>query len=128
MDRARDVVVFDTIDGGDVIYRNAGWALPADRIALIAPGAVQYNELHGALYYASGSTVAVGPGGSVVLVASPALAGLASLATDGSAQPLRTSEPIGDYLVFKILPGSSLLGVKVVSTAGPRPLGTGIFP
>ncbi len=122
-----DVIVFDTVDGGASIYRNAGWALPSDRIALIAPGDVQYNELHGALYYASGSVVSVGPGGSVFLVASPALTGLASLASSGDAQPVAVPLPIGHYLVFKIPPGASLLGVRVVSTAGRRPLGTGIF-
>jgi hypothetical protein len=127
VDGARDVIVFDTVDGGPSIYRNAGWALPADRIALVAPGAVQYNELRGALYYASGSTVEVGPGGSVILVASPALGGLASLAAMGSAVAVPTSRPIGDYRVFKIPPGVSLLGVRVVSKPGPRPLGTGIF-
>ncbi len=122
-----DVIVLDTVDGGASFYRNAGWALPSDRIALIAPGDVQYNELHGALYYASGSVVSVGPGGSVFLVASPALTGLASLASSGDAQPVAVPRPIGHYLVFKISPGASLLGVRVVSTAGHRPLGTGIF-
>jgi len=122
-----DVIVFDTVDGGASFYRNAGWALPSDRIALIAPGDVQYNELQGALYYASGSVVSVGPGGSVFLVASPALTGLASLASSGDAQPVAVSRPIGHYLVFKIPPGASLLGVRVISTANHRPLGTGIF-
>jgi hypothetical protein len=123
---ARDVIVFDTVDGGGSIYRNAGWALPTDRVALIAPGAVQYNELHGALYYASGSVVSVGPGGSVILVASPGLGGLASLAAAGDAQPVAVSPPIGGYRVFKIPPGASVLGVRIVSTTGQRPLGTGI--
>jgi hypothetical protein len=122
----RDVVVFDTVDGGASIYRNAGWALPDDRIALVAPGAVQYNELHGGLYYASGDAVRVGPGGSVLLIASPALGGLASLAAAGQALPVATLRPIGDYRVFRIPPGAALLGVQVVSTGGPRPLGTGI--
>jgi hypothetical protein len=123
---SRDVVVFDTVDGGASIYRNAGWALPSDRVALVAPGVVQYNELHGALYYASGATLSVGPAGSVLLVASPALPGLASLAAAGDARPVATPRPIGDYRVFKIPPGTSLLGVGVVATSGPRPLGTGI--
>ena len=128
VDRTSDVIVFDTVDGGDAIYRNAGWALPADRVALVAPGSVQYNELHGSLYYASGHTVAVGPAGSVFLVASPALDGVSSLAAEGDALPVATPRPIGGYRVFKILPGVSLLGVQIVSTAGPRPLGTGIIP
>ena len=79
----RDVVVFNTVDGGQNIYRNAGWALPDDRIALIQPGGVLYNQLQGALYYASGTTIDVRPSGSVLLVASPALPGLASLAAAG---------------------------------------------
>ena len=122
-----DVIVFDTVDGGASIYRNAGWALPADRIALVGPGAVQYNELRGALYYASGATITVGPGGSVILVASPALSGLASLAATGKARPVATSQPIGGYRVFRVPPGASILGVRIASSAGPRPLGTGIF-
>jgi hypothetical protein len=123
---SRDVIVFDTTDGGGAIYRNAGWSLPSDRVALIVPGMLQYNELHGALYYASGSTIAVGPGGSVYLVASPGLAGLSTLAAEGSAQLVPTPEPIGYYRVFRVLPGASLLGVHIVTKAGPRPLGTGI--
>jgi hypothetical protein len=123
---SRDVIVFDTVDGGASIYRNAGWALPAFRIALVAPGVVQYNQLHGTLYYASGSSVAVAPGGSVFLVASPGLPGLASLAAAGDARPVTTPRPIGYYRVFEIPAGASLLGVRVVSTPGPRPLGTGI--
>ena len=122
----RDVVVFDTVDGGQNIYRNAGWALPGDRIALIQPGGVLYNELHGALYYASGKAVAVAPGGSVLLVAPPALPGLASLTATGGVRQVTTPRPIGGYLVWRIPPGSSLLGVRVVTRAGPRPLGTGI--
>ena len=43
----RDVVMFDTIDGGANIYRNAGWALPGDRITLIVPGQVLYNQFQG---------------------------------------------------------------------------------
>ena len=55
----RDVVVFDTVNSGQNIYRNAGWALPDDRIALIHPGLVLYNEFRGALYYDAARTVAV---------------------------------------------------------------------
>ncbi len=122
----RDVVVFDMPDGGANIYRNAGWALPDARIALVAPGDVVYNEQHGALYYTSGSTVAVGPGGSVLLVASPALAGLARLTADGSAVPVATPQPIGGYRVWRLGPGAGILGVRIVERAGPRPLGGGI--
>ena len=122
----RDVIVFDTVDGGGSIYRNAGWALPSDRIALIAPDALQYNQLHGSLYYASGTTVAVGPAGSVFLVASPALPGLAGLARAGEARAVATPEPIGGYRVFELPPGVSVLGVRIVATSGARPLGSGI--
>jgi hypothetical protein len=120
------VVAFDVLDGGPHIYRNAGYALPGARLALVGPGGVVYNQLHGSLYYASGRTLAVGPGGSVLLVASPALPGLARLAAAGSAIPARTPEPIGGYLVWRLPPGVTLLGVRIVETAGPRPLGTGI--
>ncbi len=122
----RDVVVFDTYDGGGNIYRNAGWELPDDRIALIQPGGILYNQQNGALYYASGATLAVGPGGSVLLVASPALPGLAALAAGGHLTPVPTPQLIGGYRVWRISPGLSVLGVKIVATAGPRPLGTGI--
>ncbi len=120
------MIVFDTVDGGASIYRNAGWSLPGDRIALVAPGALQYNELHGALYYASGASVAVGPSGSAFLVASPGLEGLASLVAGGEATPVSTPAPIGSYRVYRLAPGASVLGIRVVETAGPRPLGTGI--
>ncbi len=122
----RDVVVFDTIDGGANIYRNAGWELPDYRIALIVPGQVLYNQLQGALYYTSGNTAPVGPSGSVFLVASPSLPGLASLATQGYALPVATPQPIGGFRVYQILPGASVLGVRVVARPGPRPLGHGI--
>src|SRR5664280_1644680 len=123
---ARDVVVFDTLDGGSNIYRNAGWELPEDRIALVAPGRLLYNELHGALYYASGATTAAGRSGSAFLVASPALPGLASLTALGYALPVTTPQLIGGYRVWQILPGVAILGVRVVEASGPRPLGTGL--
>ncbi len=126
VDPSRDVVVFDTVDGGSTIYRNAGWSLPGVRIALITPGTVLYNEQHGALYYASGDTVDAGPSGSVLLVASPALPGLASLTAQGYAIPVATPRPIGGYLVWRLLPGTTVLGVHAVSRPGPRPLGRGI--
>ncbi|MGH9080330.1 MAG: hypothetical protein ACRDYE_09720, partial [Acidimicrobiales bacterium] len=123
----RDVMVFDVPDGGGNIYRNAGWALPEARIALIEPDHVLYNEEHGALYYASGGTAAVGPGGSVFLVASPALPGLARLIAGGDALPVATPRPIGGYRVWRVRPGASILGVSIVQQAGPRPMGGGIF-
>ncbi len=122
----RDVIVLDTPDGGASIYRNAGWELPADRVALITPGGLLYNEQHGALYYAAGTSVAVGPTGSVVLVASPALSGLSSLVAQGDASPLPTPVPIGGYRVWKVAPGTTLLGVRITERAGPRPLGRGL--
>ncbi|HEX3840620.1 MAG TPA: hypothetical protein VHU85_07500 [Acidimicrobiales bacterium] len=123
---ARDVVVFDTIDGGANIYRNAGYALPDDRIALIQPNGVLYNQLQGALYYAKGNTVATAPSGSIILVASPSLPGLAALTAQGYALPVATPRPIGGYRVWQLLPGTTVLGVHMVSRAGPRPLGGGI--
>jgi hypothetical protein len=122
----RDVVVFDTLDDGGAIYRNAGWALPDDRVALVSPGAVVYNQLDGALYYASGNTLAVGPSGAAYLVASPSLPGLDSLIARGSARPVATPLPIGGLRVWRISPGTGILGVQVVATAGHRPLGQGI--
>ncbi|HWD52276.1 MAG TPA: hypothetical protein VG412_07740, partial [Acidimicrobiales bacterium] len=122
----RDVVVFDTVDGGANIYRNAGYALPDLRIALVQPGGVLYNQVHGTLYYAKGNAVATAPSGSVFLVASPGLAGLAALVAQGYALPVATPRPIGGYRVWQLLPGTTVLGVHLVSRAGPRPLGTGI--
>jgi 4-amino-4-deoxy-L-arabinose transferase-like glycosyltransferase len=126
----RDVVVLDTLDGGVSFYRGAGWALPDARIALVAPGQVVYNEQGGALYYAegtpAGASVAVGPSGSVVLVASPALPGLARLAAAGDLTLLSMARPIGDYRVWQVRPGVTILGVPVVERAGRRPLGGGV--
>ncbi len=122
----RDVVVIDSVDGGSAFYRTAGWALPLDRVALVVPGAVEYNEQLGSLYYASGRTVRVGVGGDVLLIAPPDLPGLARLA--GRVQAVRVAgDPrIGDYLVWRVSPGATILGVHVVATPGRRPLGTGI--
>jgi hypothetical protein len=126
--RTGDVLVFDMPDGGANIYRNAGWALPADRSALITNGDILYNQLHGSLYYASGRTIEVGPGGAALLVASPALPGLAALTRLGEAVPVATPRPIGGYLVWMVRPGAEILGLTVVSTDGPRPLGRGLVP
>jgi hypothetical protein len=123
---ARDVVVFDTVDGGANIYRNAGYALPGLRIALIQPDGVLYNQLHGVLYYAKGNTVATAPSGSIFLVASPSMPGLAALTAQGYALPVATPQPIGGYRVWQLLPGTTVLGVRMVSSSGPRPLGGGI--
>jgi hypothetical protein len=126
LDPSRDVVVFDTVDGGDAIYRNAGWALPDVRVTLIQPGGVLYNQLGGSLFYARGTTVAAGPDGTVFLVSSPVLPGLATLTAEGYAIPVDTPTPIGGYLVWRLVPGATVLGVTAVSRAGPRPLGGGI--
>jgi len=123
---ASDVIVFDTVDGGDTLYRNAGWELPDRRIALVAPGTVLYNEEHGALYYRPPTAITVGPGGSVLLVASPAMPGLAQLTKDQQALPVTTEQLIGGYRVWRIQPGVSVLGVPVRASAGPRPLGHSI--
>jgi 4-amino-4-deoxy-L-arabinose transferase-like glycosyltransferase len=121
-----DVVLFDAVDGGPDIYRNAGWEQPDVRIAMVAPGQVAYNQLHGALYYASGDTVPVRPGGTVLLVASPALPGLSGLIATGQAQAVRTPLPITGFQVWRILPGTSILGVRTVTSTVPPDLGTGI--
>ena len=122
----RDVVVIDSVDGGITFYRNAGWELPRDRVALIVPGAVVYNEQHNSLYYASGSAVQVGPGGVVYLIAPPDLPGLGPLAGAGKAVEVTRATPIADYRVWRVEPGSSLLGVAIDAVAGPRPLGSGL--
>jgi len=100
--------------------------LPGVRIALIGIHQYHYNELHGSLYYEHGGSIAVAPGGSVLLVASPALPGLAELVRNGTAVAVPLSHPIGGFLVWRIRPGVSILGVPVVARAGRRPLGTGI--
>jgi hypothetical protein len=51
---------------------------------------------------------------------------LASITAQGYALPVSTPRPIGGYRVWQILPGVSILGVRIVAQAGPRPLGTGI--
>ena len=122
----RDVVVLDTTDGGSQYYRNAGWELPADRVALIGPGHLLYNQQGRSLYYATGTTVAVGPGGVAYVVASPALPDLFRLTGTGAAAQVRRVRPIGGWLVFAVRPGSTILGVTVVEQRGPRPLGTGL--
>ncbi len=120
----RDVVVFDTIDGGQNIYRNAGWELPDARIALIGADQVLYNEVGGGLFYDPPARIAVAPGGSVLLVASPALPGLGALTANGEAVSVPTTD-IGGYRVWRVRTGVSLLGVPVVATPGPGPLGRG---
>lgn len=126
VDPRRDVIVIDSVDGGSAFYRNAGWSLPAHRVALIVPGEAVYNELGGSLFYTARTTVPVAPGGSVYLIAAPSLPGLRQLAGTGLVTRVRSAPPIGDYLVWKIAPGASILGVRVTVTVGPRPLGHGL--
>ncbi|HEY4928992.1 MAG TPA: hypothetical protein VIH95_07555, partial [Acidimicrobiales bacterium] len=126
VDARRDVVVIDSVDGGTEFYRNAGWSLPSKRVTLVAPGSAAYTEQGGSLYYQDQSTVPVAPGGWVYLVAAPNLPGLRQLAGTGKVTWLRHAPRIGDYLVFRIAPGSSILGVHVTVVPGPRPLGAGI--
>ena len=122
----RDVVVIDSVDGGDTFYRNAGWALPLDRVALVVPGAAIYNQQHGSLYYTQRRTVPVGPGGSVYLIAPPSLPGLAQAAQAGHVALVPLTPTIAAYRVWRISPGASILGVRVVASDGPRPLGSGL--
>ncbi len=124
--RPGDVLVFDTIDGGSNIYRDAGWELPQVRSDLIAPADVLYQQLHRNLYYTSGTVVDVPPGGTVLLVASPALTGVAELAGTGEARLLALRHPVGGYLVFRVATGASLLGVRFVRVAHLGSLGHGI--
>jgi hypothetical protein len=122
----RDTVLMDSVDGGIGIYRNAGWELPRDRIALLAPGAVIYNELGGSLYYTLRPTVEVGPGGAAYLIALPDLPGLASLVAQGEAAPVTGAAPVGHYRLWRVSSGTSVLGVRVVTVPGPHPLGSGL--
>ncbi len=125
-DPGSDVVVLDTLDTGGAYFRNAGWALPSARVALLQPDHYLYNELDGTLYYQPGPDVEVGPGGSVLLVASPMLPGLSTLVTEGFAYPVPLLRPIGDLRAYRLPAGTSILGTRVVTSAGPRPLGRGI--
>ena len=126
VDPRRDVVVIDSVDGGSAFYRNAGWSLPAHRVALIVPGEAVYNELGGSLFYTARTVVPVAPGGSVYLVAAPSLPGLRQLAGTGLVTRVRSAPHIGDYLVWRIAPGASVLGVRITVATGPRPLGHGL--
>ena len=88
VDPRRDVVVVNSMDAGIDFYRTAGWALPADRVTLVTPGAAIYNELGGSLYYTQQSTVSAGPGGSTFFVAKPSLPGIEELVAAGMATPV----------------------------------------
>jgi hypothetical protein len=125
VDPTRDVIVIDSVDGGLGFYRQAGWELPGQRVVLVGPGAALDDEHGGSLYYTDRSTVAVAPGGSVYLVASPTLPGLAATVDTGRAS-LVPGVRVGGFEVWRIGPGGSILGVPVVATPGPRPLGSAI--
>ncbi len=125
IDPADDVVVVDSVDGGSAFYRQAGVELPSQRVALVVPGASVYEEHEGSLYYTYRSTLAVGPGGSAYLIAAPTLPGLRALAGTGDLVRVPGAR-VDDYLVWRIPPGASILGVRVVATSGPRPLGAGV--
>lgn len=121
-----DVLVFDTVDGGGAIYRNAGYELPDVRSDLVGPAGVLYQQWHRSLYYTAGTVVAVPPHRTALLVASPALPGVARLARAGEVHIVRPARPVGGFLVLRVSPGASLLGVRFVRTARPGPLGHGI--
>ena len=99
-----------------------GGQLPDDRIALIVPGQVLYNQLQGALYYTSGQHRrgrAVGLGLS---------GGLSRRCPDWPPSPPRATRcrwPLpsrsADYRVWQILPGASILGVPSWSPARSPP-------
>lgn len=125
VDPARDVIVMDSLDGGMAFYRQAGWVLPRQRLALVTPGASVYDEHGGSLYYTDGTTVPVGPGGAAYLLAPPALPGLAALVVAGHARQVLGAH-VADFQLWRVDPGASILGVQVRATSGPRPLGSGI--
>ncbi len=120
-----DVLVIDSVDGGVAFYRQAGTALPGRDIVLVSPGTTDYLEHGGSLNYSDGRSVPAVPGGSVYLIASPILPGLETLTSTGEAK-LIPGYRIADFLVWSVRPGASILGVPVVTTQGPLPLGTGI--
>ena len=126
VDPRRDVVVIDSLDGGASFYRNAGWSLPTHRVVFIAPGAAVYDQLGGSLFYSARHAVTVAPGGSVYLIASPTLPGLRQLSGTGKVTLVRAAGRLADYLVWRITPGASILGVKVVVADRSLPLGTGL--
>ena len=126
VDPRRDVVVVNSMDAGIDFYRTAGWALPADRVTLVTPGAAIYNEQGGSLYYTQQSTVSAGPGGSIFFIAKPSLPGIEALVAAGLATPVPSAPHIGEYRVWRFTPGTSILGVKFTVTSGPRPLGHGL--
>jgi hypothetical protein len=118
-------VVFDTVDGGGNIYRNAGFELPGDRIALVSPHRLIDVEQHGSLDQPSAlgqhgpQTLDAPVGGTVLLVASPAMPGLAALTAHLDALPVKSAGHIGGYLVWQVQTGVKILGVPVVAqTAG----------
>jgi len=127
VDSRRDVVVLDSVDGGINFYRSAGWSMPDERVAMVVPGEAIYNEQGGSLFYTLSRTVPVAPGGSVYLIAPPSMSSVASLAKSGKITLITAAPRIGDYLVWKIAPGSSILGVRVTVVDGPRPLGSGLL-
>ena len=115
------------------LARRRDGVLPAGRVGAAPParGAGRRpepsvnDELGGSLYYTDRRTVAVGPGGAVYLIASPTLPGLTAATAAGRATPVPGAR-VGDYQVWRIEPGGSVLGVHVVAADGPRPLGAGI--
>ena len=120
-----DALVIDSLDGGVAFYRQAGTAMPGRDIVLVSPGTTDYTEHGASLDYAGPRTVPASPGGSVYLIASPILPGLETLTSTGQAQ-LVPGFRIADFLVWRIQPGASILGVPVVTTHRPPPLGTGL--
>jgi len=127
VDARRDVIVVDSVDGGVDFYRNIGWSMPTQRVALVVPGAAIYNEQGGSLFYTLSRTVPVAPGGSVYLIAPPSLSSVKSLAKAGKVTLITAAPHIGGFLVWRIAPGSSVLGVRITAVAGPRPLGSGLL-
>jgi hypothetical protein len=130
IDPRTDVVVSVAIGPGLDLYRNMGFALPGVRVSLVSlsPPVVLYTELHGLLYYGSGTTIALGPGGTAWFLTAPGAPDLSATATPaGSIDGLR---------VWRVTPGPGaagpgaagvpVAGITVTESPGPRSLGGGI--
>jgi len=126
VDPSKDVIVIDSLDGGESFFRQAGALLPAQRIVVVSPGGSGYAEHGGSLYYDLRRTVPVAPGGSAYLVASPTLQGLDHL-TPAQAYLLPHTR-VADYLVWRLTPGATILGLPVVATTAPLAMTDGLTP
>ncbi|MHB8682639.1 MAG: hypothetical protein ACYDA2_11170 [Acidimicrobiales bacterium] len=118
IDDANDVVAVLDAGPGLNLYRNIGFALPGARVSLVslAPALVRYTEQDGLLYYDSGATVDVGPGGVAWFLSAPPAPDL----TPDLGTYVGT---VAGFRVWRVLPGTSVGPISVVETSLPRPLG-----